>query len=89
MILSTLQNIAKLLHFAGCTLASLHPEPLDSFTKREIEIPSAYEQDDEEAEGKEAERDKNDKQAEFDRFAEAYYVTLNVSLFHFVKLSSR
>lgn len=30
------QNIAALLHFAGCTLASLHPDPLSSFTVREI-----------------------------------------------------
>ncbi|KWU41819.1 hypothetical protein RHOSPDRAFT_36645 [Rhodotorula sp. JG-1b] len=40
------ENIAALLHFAGCTLASLHPDPLSSFTVREIATDDADDDDD-------------------------------------------
>ncbi|KDE06842.1 hypothetical protein MVLG_02878 [Microbotryum lychnidis-dioicae p1A1 Lamole] len=55
------QDIAKLLHLAGCTLASLDPEPnpnLDLSNEKHTPIPE----------------DKNER---FDHFAQAYFTTLN------------
>ncbi|GAA5883279.1 hypothetical protein JCM3774_001746 [Rhodotorula dairenensis] len=88
------ENIAALLHFAGCTLASLHPDPLSNFTVREI----ATEADDggEDDEGSDSpttsqpkvdqstprrddDQDEREakKLAEFAKYAEGYYATLN------------
>ncbi|GAA5825336.1 hypothetical protein JCM11251_006941 [Rhodosporidiobolus azoricus] len=71
------ENIAALLHFAGCTLASLHPDPLSSFTSREL----ATEDDEEEEEGGDKAEKKpqagQDKLADFGKYAEGYYATLN------------
>jgi len=69
------QNIAVLLHFAGCALASLHPDPLSSFTSREIETGG---DEDEEGNAKPAVPEGEDKAADFGKYAEAYYTTLNV-----------
>ncbi|GAA5872718.1 hypothetical protein JCM8547_006324 [Rhodosporidiobolus lusitaniae] len=71
-------NIAALLHFAGCTLASLHPEPLSHFTSREL----ATDEDDDEGEGGAGKfaggkGEGEDKVGEFAKYAEGYYVTLN------------
>lgn len=52
------QNIAALLHFAGCTLASLHPDPLSSFTVREIATDDADDDDDEGHQGPDSETKK-------------------------------
>lgn len=80
----TEQNIAALLHFAGCTLASLHPDPLSDFTVREI----ATEADD--GDGGTSSRpsvntstpsgddQQEAKLADFAKYAEGYYATLNV-----------
>ncbi|GAA6037404.1 hypothetical protein JCM8097_008552 [Rhodosporidiobolus ruineniae] len=77
-------NIAALFHFAGCTLASLHPDPMSSFTAREL---ATEDDDDDEDEGgaagggkgKKAEKkpEGEDKLADFTRYAEGYYATLN------------
>ncbi|GAA6056831.1 hypothetical protein JCM3770_003591 [Rhodotorula araucariae] len=69
------ENLAAVLHFAGCTLASLHPDPLSSFTSRELAT-----DDDDTASGpgagaKNAEGD--DKLADFAKYAEGFYTTLN------------
>lgn len=83
----SLQSIAHLLHFAGCTLASLHPDPLSSFTSREVAL------DDDSAasssSGSPPPRpqpppastlgDEQDREAQFIKYSEAYYTTLNVS----------
>ncbi|SCZ88526.1 BZ3500_MvSof-1268-A1-R1_Chr10-2g02989 [Microbotryum saponariae] len=58
------QDIAKLLHLAGCTLASLDPEPnpnLAPSNEKPTTIPE-------------------DKKERFDHFAQAYFTTLNVRL---------
>ncbi|GAA5977626.1 hypothetical protein JCM10908_005041 [Rhodotorula pacifica] len=77
------ENIAALLHFAGCTLASLHPDPLSSYTAREIAT-EVDEDDDEDADGqapkprKPTPRNEEEaKLAEFTKYAEGYYATLN------------
>ncbi|GAA6015298.1 hypothetical protein JCM11491_001003 [Sporobolomyces phaffii] len=69
-------NIAVLLHFAGCALASLHPDPLSSFTSRELAVEG---EDDEPASDKPkaSAPDGQDKAVEFGKYAEAYYSTLN------------
>ncbi|BGP18203.1 hypothetical protein JCM10213_007831 [Rhodosporidiobolus nylandii] len=67
------ENIAALLHFAGCTLASLHPEPLSSFTSREL----ATDEDDGEEEQRSGKKEERTKGEEFARYAEGYYATLN------------
>lgn len=74
-----LQNIAALLHFAGCTLASLHPDPLSSFTSRELAT------DDDVADGEGAAEPqggdgREGKLGDFAKYAEGYYATLNVRL---------
>ncbi|GAA5985370.1 hypothetical protein JCM11641_006379 [Rhodosporidiobolus odoratus] len=71
-------NVAALLHFAGCTLASLHPEPLANFTPREL----ATDDGDEGEEGAtgdkaNAEGAGEDKAKEFAKYAEGYYAALN------------
>ncbi|GAA6019235.1 hypothetical protein JCM10207_005047 [Rhodosporidiobolus poonsookiae] len=67
------ENIAALLHFAGCTLASLHPDPLSSFTSRELAT------DDDNAAGQAAQKqgEGEDKLADFSKYAEGYFATLN------------
>lgn len=40
-----------MLHFAGCTLASLHPDPLSSFTARELAVEGDDDDEDEEEGG--------------------------------------
>lgn len=87
------QDIAALLHFAGCTLASLHPDPLTSFTARELAVD---EDDDGGQEGGESasqtgartsgprprkptpRNEEEAKLAEFAKYADGYYATLNV-----------
>ncbi|GAA5886643.1 hypothetical protein JCM6882_005842 [Rhodosporidiobolus microsporus] len=76
------ENIAALLHFAGCTLASLHPDPLSSFTSRELAVEDDEGEDDGEGgEGGEKAQKKpppgEDKLADFGKYAEGYYATLN------------
>lgn len=80
------QNVAVLLHFAGCALASLHPDPLSSFTSREFEVEGegpdeGDSADDRNRQASSARRlEANDDQAaEFGKYAEAYFATLNVS----------
>ncbi|GJN92967.1 hypothetical protein Rhopal_006012-T1 [Rhodotorula paludigena] len=70
------ENIAALLHFAGCTLASLHPDPLSSFTSREL---ATDDDADDESSAKRAEQagKEPDKLTEFSKYAEGYYATLN------------
>ncbi|GAA5960628.1 hypothetical protein JCM3765_005881 [Sporobolomyces pararoseus] len=72
-------NIAVLLHFAGCALASLHPDPLSSFTSRELELEGEGEEENEndEAQGNSSKAQNGDKSAEFGKYTEAYYTTLN------------
>ncbi|GAA5997686.1 hypothetical protein JCM5350_003984 [Sporobolomyces pararoseus] len=71
-------NIAVLLHFAGCALASLHPDPLSSFTSRELEVEGENENENEnEAQDDSSHPEKGDKSAEFGKYTEAYYTTLN------------
>lgn len=76
--------MARLLHFAGCTLASLHPDPLSSFTPRTVELDE--DNDDEEDAPKAPKPTAADaggpeeKGPEFAKYAEAYYSTLNVRL---------
>lgn len=74
------QNVARLLHFAGCTLASLHPDPLSTFTSRTIQI------DDVSSDSESNQADKAtvpepeaepDKATEFEKYAGEYYATLN------------
>ncbi|BGP50148.1 hypothetical protein JCM10450v2_006059 [Rhodotorula kratochvilovae] len=69
------ENLAAVLHFAGCTLASLHPDPLSSFTSREL----ATDEDDAAggpgADAKKPEGD--DKLVDFAKYAEGFYATLN------------
>lgn len=73
------QNIAALLHFAGCTLASLHPDPLSSFTSRELATADGDDADDESSAKRAEQAGKEpDKLAEFSKYAEGYYATLNV-----------
>ncbi|GAA5906403.1 hypothetical protein JCM8208_004647 [Rhodotorula glutinis] len=77
-------NIAALLHFAGCTLAALHPDPLSTFTSRELAI---EDDDDGEGEGDGEAREQQPKPAastshdaklaDFAKYAEGYYSTLN------------
>ncbi|GAA5881001.1 hypothetical protein JCM16303_004632 [Sporobolomyces ruberrimus] len=67
-------NIAVLLHFAGCALASLHPDPLSSFTSRELAVEG---EDEEQGTAKTGLGDGQDKAADFGKYAEAYYTTLN------------
>ncbi|KAM0755608.1 hypothetical protein T439DRAFT_320314 [Meredithblackwellia eburnea MCA 4105] len=66
------QKIARLMHLAGCTLASLHPDPLSSFTTRTSE---------DEDKGGDGQSSKDgeplDKEAQFTKYAEDYYTTLN------------
>ncbi|BGP26244.1 mediator complex, subunit Med11 [Rhodotorula toruloides] len=69
------ENIAALLHFAGCTLASLHPDPLSSFTSRELATDD--EGDDGTEAGGAASGEGGEKLAEFSKYAEGYYATLN------------
>lgn len=73
--------MARLLHFAGCTLASLHPDPLSTFTSRTIQI------DDDSSDSESNQADKAtapepeaepDKATEFEKYAGEYYATLNV-----------
>lgn len=64
-----------LLHFAGCALASLHPDPLSSFTSRELAVEG---EDEEQGTAKTGLGDGQDKAADFGKYAEAYYTTLNV-----------
>lgn len=71
-----LQSIAHLLHFAGCTLASLHPEPLSSFTARDISLDDDDDDNDEKAPP--ARPGDDDKEDQFTKYAEAYFTTLNV-----------
>ncbi|ORY76879.1 hypothetical protein BCR35DRAFT_305630 [Leucosporidium creatinivorum] len=72
------ESIAQLLHLAGCTLASLHPDPMSSFTSRTMSL-----DDDESEEGSPRPRPppappgEEDKGADFAKYAEAYYTTLN------------
>ncbi|GAA5841284.1 hypothetical protein JCM3766R1_005014 [Sporobolomyces carnicolor] len=77
-------NVAVLLHFAGCALASLHPDPLSSFTSREFEVEGegpdeGDSADDRNRQASSARRlEANDDQAaEFGKYAEAYFATLN------------
>ncbi|GAA5846223.1 hypothetical protein JCM9279_005864 [Rhodotorula babjevae] len=82
------ENIAALLHFAGCSLAALHPDPLSSFTSRELATDDdGGEGEGEGGEGSSATADKRPrgdgstaddaKLAEFAKYAEGYYATLN------------
>jgi hypothetical protein len=88
------QNVAALLHFAGCTLASLHPDPLSSFTVREIATDDT-DDDDDDGEQQESSHGRDKKPAttpkpdhqqdqdeaklqEFAKYAEGYFATLNV-----------
>ncbi|GAA5999286.1 uncharacterized protein JCM10292_001731 [Rhodotorula paludigena] len=72
------ENIAALLHFAGCTLASLHPDPLSSFTSRELATDDDDDADDESSAKRSEQAGKEpDKLAEFSKYAEGYYATLN------------
>lgn len=66
------------MHLAGCTLASLHPEPLSSFTTRTISVEEESD-DDEPKQPKEPLPEQEQKGADFAKYAEAYYLTLNVS----------
>ncbi|TKA56648.1 hypothetical protein B0A53_01841 [Rhodotorula sp. CCFEE 5036] len=87
------QNVAALLHFAGCTLASLHPDPLSSFTVREIATDDT-DDDDDDGEQQESSHGRDKKPAttpkpdhqqdqdeaklqEFAKYAEGYFATLN------------
>ena len=75
--------MARLLHFAGCTLASLHPDPLSSFTPRTVEPDDEDDDDDAPKPPNPAAPDPEDTEAkcvEFAKYAEAYYTTLNVRL---------
>ncbi|GAA5943968.1 hypothetical protein JCM1841_004933 [Sporobolomyces salmonicolor] len=63
------ENIAVLLHFAGRALASLHPDPMSSFTTQELE--------DQEAASTDKKPEREDKAADFAQYAESYYETLN------------
>lgn len=60
--------MAQLLHFAGCTLASVHPEPLATFTDKTVDF----------SDGDASTAAPGDKESEFANYAEAYYTTLNV-----------
>ncbi|KAI5481202.1 Mediator complex, subunit Med11 [Pseudohyphozyma bogoriensis] len=66
------EQISQLLHFAGCTVASLHPDPLSSFTSRTVDF-----QDASEAGSPAPTADPEDKMTQFSNYAEAYYTTLN------------
>ncbi|GAA5940517.1 uncharacterized protein JCM15063_002358 [Sporobolomyces koalae] len=79
-------NIAVLLHFAGCALASLHTEPMSSFTLRELAVEGEADTEAEAQQGEAASRagdhksvssGEKDKAVEFGKYAEAYYTTLN------------
>ncbi|GAA6062853.1 hypothetical protein JCM10212_006106 [Sporobolomyces blumeae] len=69
-------NIAVLLHFAGCALASLHPDPLSSFTSREISTEGDHNPPGSDPVDVNGTQDKDKAQA-FARYADAYYTTLN------------
>lgn len=77
------QNIAALLHFAGCTLASLHPDPLSSFTSRELAVDDDEVEDGAKAGGA-ASGEGGEKLADFSKYAEGYYATLNVRFCEFL-----
>ncbi|KAL8287354.1 hypothetical protein RQP46_003806 [Phenoliferia psychrophenolica] len=61
-------SVAQLLHFAGCTLAALHPDPISTFTDKTLET------DDD---GAAAEGTEEADSKQFADYAEAYYTTLN------------
>ncbi|GAA5914011.1 uncharacterized protein JCM6883_007119 [Sporobolomyces salmoneus] len=72
-------NIAVLLHFAGCALASLHPDPLSSFTSRELAIEGEDEDGDKAGNPASSSQAQSgvDKSTEFGKYSEAYYASLN------------
>lgn len=75
------QSIAQLLHFAGCTLASIHPDPLSSFTSKTVDFSDDPSDDDDgDSPPPPAPAPPADKETEFANYAEAYYTTLNVRL---------
>lgn len=69
------QHIGALLHFAGRSLAALHPAPLSTFTDQDLSR-DAPDSDDDQAPPP---PDPNDRQAAFAKASDDYYATLNVS----------
>ncbi|KAM0790152.1 hypothetical protein ACM66B_005472 [Microbotryomycetes sp. NB124-2] len=73
------ETIAHMLHLAGCTLASLHPEPLSTFSSRVVSVGA-----DDRARDDEMLDANEQKGSDFAKYAESFYATL-----HDVQLSLR
>lgn len=89
---SVTQNIAILLNLAGCTVASLHPDPLATFSDSIVSLDDDSPDSDDEADGDQKMSEgarrpaiptqELGKEEQFAKYAEAYYSTLFVSSPH-------